>query len=133
MKPNTTDDNKIKLVMLVMFKKLAEMLDNFIRDSTYMQVRNIIVVLNRILPVFPNTREFANIIFDSLKKRIPEKEKNEKKSSLDVLAQSYKTSLSSKRSALPDIDINGRLRFDCKSSRDCARRRKTRRTPRSAT
>jgi hypothetical protein len=107
-KPNTTDDNKIKLVMLVMFKKLAEMLDNFIRDSTYMQVRNIIVVLNRILPVYPNTREFANIIFDSLKKRIPEKEKNEKKSSLDVLAQSYKTSLSSKRSALPDIDINKR-------------------------
>jgi hypothetical protein len=106
-KTNTADDNKIKLVMLVMFKKLAEMLDNFIRDSTYMQVRNIIVVLNRILPVYPNTREFANIIFESIKKRIPEKEKNEKKSSLDVLAQSYKTSLSSKKLALPDIDING--------------------------
>lgn len=65
-------------------------------------------ILNRILPVFPNTREHANKIVDIVSKRVPDSEAGKCKTSLDFLAQSYRTSIGKMtKSSLPDISISG--------------------------
>jgi hypothetical protein len=64
--------------------------------------------LDRLLPVFPNTREQANKLLDIITKRAPDSEISKSKTSLDFLAQGYKTTIiKMPKSSLPDIDLNG--------------------------
>lgn len=103
--------------MLLMYEQIVKIIENCLRDSTFSQVnqrlsqtRNLINILNRILPVFPNTRDHANKIVSVLTKRVPDSEAGKCKTSLDFLAQSYKTSIGKmSKTSLPEINISGRL------------------------
>ena len=57
--------------------------------------------------VFPATKEHAAQILEIVKARVPDVETNGKKTSLDILAQSYKIAISKPDSPLFDSDVKG--------------------------
>ena len=62
--------------------------------------------------MFPNTREQATKLLDIVTKRSPDSEIGKSKTSLDVLAQGYRTTIIKlPKTATPDIDLNGIAEF----------------------
>lgn len=66
--------------------------------------------------MFPNTKEQANKLQEIIIKRAPDSEIGKSKTSLDFLAQGYRTLvIKLPKSAVPDIDLNGNSIADCRT------------------
>lgn len=76
-----------------------------------MQLRNIVVVLSRMIDIYPNTKSCASRVIGAFKKNFDEKDLGTG-SSLDYQAKSYRIALTNKKNELPSVDVKSNLTND---------------------
>lgn len=99
---------KLKIIILLMFKKVTTLIEKFLLNKNTAQSRNVVIILNVIKDYYPGTKETAEIIIAALDKCFPEKVDKEQKSvnaDIRLMAISYKNNLKSKLSGIPSIDL----------------------------
>lgn len=97
----------VKLIVLLMFNKFTGCIEAMLGSKNFMQLRNIVVVLSRMMDIYPNTKASASRIISAFKSNFDEKDIGQG-SSLDYQAKSYRIALMNKKNELPSIDIKSK-------------------------
>lgn len=93
-----------KLMVLLMFKKFTGYIESMLESKNFMQLRNIVVVLSRMIEIYPETKSNATRIIAAFKKNFDEKDIGTG-NSLDYQAKSYRIALTNNRNGLPFVDL----------------------------
>ena len=98
---------KIRVVVLMLFNNFTGEIESVLSSKNFMQLRNIVIILSRIIDLYPNTKSSASRILEAFKKRF--EENPDHKNSLHYQVKSYKVALMNKKSSLPSIDLKSKL------------------------
>ena len=99
----------MKLIVLLMFNKFTGKIENLLTSKNFIQLRNTVIILSRLIKVYPNTKASSSRIVEAFKKKF---DKDQVKGSLHTQAQSYKVALINKKSDLPSIDVKSNPKID---------------------
>lgn len=94
--------NKMKALVLANDDKITARLVELLKCENFILMRNIVIILNRLITVYPATKGGASKILDAFEARFNEEGNN--KSSLYYQATSYKVQLSAQKALLPSTD-----------------------------